>query len=153
MLCDSVSKMDTLTTHPLWRFALAIYPQAKPDLLHWQDAYGVHVNDLLWLAYARSQDQRLDIPLWARIEQGRPRQLLRRVRRVRYKLDRDDPIRESALEWELGMEQIDLALLSECLHPQGMDWRIGVGVIARHWQLDESQVAGWANSLVTLWRT
>ncbi|GGX47377.1 DUF2390 domain-containing protein [Saccharospirillum salsuginis] len=140
--------MDSLNHHPLWRFALDVYPRAQSSLLHWQDSYGIHVNDLLLLAFARDRDQGLDLGRWYRIETGRPRALLRRVRRLRYRLNRDDPRRDAALRWELQLEQIDLALLAECLDENGTDMPRSAARLARHWRLDEQQtVVDWVRSI------
>jgi len=156
MLCGSVSMslsvfpgsvMDSLNNHPLWHFALDVYPRVQSSLLHWQDTYGIHVNDVLLLAYARDHDQRLNLGRWYRIECGRPRALLRRVRQLRYRLSHDDPRRDAALRWELMWEQIDLALLAECLGETGTDMPRSAASMARYWLLDEHDFVAWVRTI------
>ena len=139
--------MDSLNTHPLWHYALDVYPRSQSSLLYWQDTYGIHVNDLLLLAFARDSEQELDLRRWYRIETGRPRALLRRVRRLRYRLQRADPRREAALRWELMWEQIDLALLAECLVSSGADIHRSAARMARHWRLDKQEVVAWVRTI------
>lgn len=142
--------MESLNRQSLWRFALDVYPRAKTELLHWQDNYGLHVNDLLLLAFARRRDTGIDLETWYRIERSRPRRLLRRVRRLRYGYERDDPRRKTALDWELLLERIDLALLAECLHSTGKDSRDGARRMARYWRLEEVRVRAWLERIATL---
>lgn len=139
--------MKFLNRNDLWRFALDVYPHAKSDLLSWQDTYGIHINDLLLLAFAHHRRIGVDLSTWVRIECARPRSLLRRVRRIRYRLDREDPARPLALEWELLLERIDLTLLSECLDATGVASERAAAHMARHWNLAGAWVEAWMETV------
>lgn len=127
----------TSSAADLWQFALTVYADHQDQLLHWQGR-GAGVNDLLLLAFARRHRLGLKPDLWQRVDRGRPRQLLRRLRHYRFKLDRHDPQRRPALDWELALEQWDLALLADCLSSKAaLSADSALAVCCRHWQIAE----------------
>jgi len=124
----------------LWDFALAVYPDHKESLLHWQHK-GASVNDILLCGFAIKHQWRLDWSTWLRVETGRPRALLRRVRQHRFQLAPGEPTRPLALQWELVLEQWDLALLADCLDQQDGSVRAEQAVdrLCHYWQLTKTQ--------------
>ncbi|WP_108125711.1 DUF2390 domain-containing protein [Saccharospirillum mangrovi] len=120
----------------LWDFALAQYPHFKEPLLHWQHL-GAGVNDLLLLGFAHQQRLNIEPAIWRRIDAGRPRTLLRRLRGFRFSLSKDNPVRPGILRWELEMERWDLALLSGCLvlHNQGIGSEQMLDVCCKQWHI------------------
>ncbi|MHA7878775.1 MAG: DUF2390 domain-containing protein [Saccharospirillum sp.] len=95
----------------LWTYACQRYPAFKTPLLEWQRK-GLSVNDVLLLSYARCHGLGIDEAGWYRIAQARPRRLLERVRRYRMTLNRESPLRATALVWELELERLDLQRLA-----------------------------------------
>lgn len=138
----------TLSDNSLWRFALTVYEPTRPLLLEWQDARGAHVNDILWLAHASYRGVGVDWRRWHRVERGKPRALLRRVRRLRLERRRGDPARDRLLAWELALEGIDITLLAHCLdngdHPEDGDIRL----MARHWGVPSPDLTAVVERLV-----
>lgn len=126
-----------VNNNPLWRFALEVYPEAKPTLLEWQDRHGAHVNDILWLAHALNEGVAVDWTRWRRVETGKPRELLRRIRRLRQRMRSSEPERKLALTWELELEAIDLCLLHSCLNRQRTLSRTDIDRLARIWSVKE----------------
>jgi len=124
----------------LWDFALSVYPQNKETLLHWQDM-GANVNDILLCSFAIKHQWRLDWSGWLNVESGRPRNLLRRVRQQRFRLPTDHSARSLALQWELLLEQWDLALLADCLERDGTSVSASqaVDALCQHWQIAKTQ--------------
>ena len=100
----------------LWSYACQIYPNFKQALLAFQ-ARGLSVNDLLALSYARRYTLSLNERQWEALATGQSRQLLERVRGLRFSLARESPLRATALGWELELERLDLQLLEHCLCP------------------------------------
>lgn len=126
-----------VNNNPLWRFALEVYPEAKPILLEWQDRHGAHINDILWLAYALNEGVAVDWQGWRQVEAGKPRELLHRVRRLRQRMMPPEPERKLALAWELELEAIDLRLLHSCLNRQRTLSRRDIDRLARIWNVKE----------------
>lgn len=120
----------------LWAFALARYPEFKSTLLDWQQL-GAGVNDLILLGLALHRKQGLNPNRWKLVDNGRPRHLLRRLRCYRQALASDDPARPKALEWELVLEQWDLALLADCLDQQhtNLTPNQALALFCQHWQI------------------
>ncbi len=98
----------------LWSFALRCYCVEQAALLGLQASARLHINDALFAAYARAHCLAPDAARWQQIRTGRPRQVLLRVRQLRYGLLKSDPNRKRALEWELELERWDLAWLASC---------------------------------------
>lgn len=109
------SQNDQSRVTELWSFALCCYSVEQAALLGLQESVRLHINDALFAAYARAHHLTPDAARWQQIRAGRPRQLLLRVRQLRYRLSRSDPNRKRALEWELELERWDLARLAGCL--------------------------------------
>lgn len=103
----------------LWTFALRCYSVEQAALLGLQESARLHINDALFAAYARAHYLAPDAARWQQIRTGRPRQVLLRVRQLRYRLSRSDPNRERALAWELELERWDLARLASCFGGSG----------------------------------
>lgn len=133
--------------NPLWRFALEVYPEAKPILLEWQDLHGAHVNDILWLAYALNEGVAVDWQGWRLVEAGKPRELLRRVRRLRQCMKPPQPERKHALALELELEAIDLRLLNSCLNRRRTLGRSDMATLARIWNVKEPALAALIEQL------
>jgi len=104
-------------TAELWSFALRCYTHEKDHLLRLQDTAQLHINDALTVAFADAKQLELHPACWDQVRSGRPRQVLLRLRRLRQTLNRSDPGRPLALDWELTLEQWDLARLANCLSP------------------------------------
>ena len=124
----------------LWDFALSVYPSYKETLLNWQDK-GASVNDILLCGFAMKHQWQLDWSAWLAVENGRPRQLLRRVRKHRFQLAGNHPTRALALELELALEQWDLALLADCLDRENISVTAdgAVAALCQHWQITKTQ--------------
>ncbi|WP_146171193.1 DUF2390 domain-containing protein [Saccharospirillum sp. MSK14-1] len=120
----------------LWDYALSVYSAHKETLLQWQ-ADGAGVNDILLCGFARHHQWCLDWGAWQAVESGRPRQVLRRVRHLRFQLPPNHPTRTLALQWELALEQWDLALLADCLRQQdrAISVESAVEALCQHWQI------------------
>lgn len=124
----------------LWDFALSVYPDHKEPLLQWQTD-GAGVNDILLCGFAKKHQWRLDWSAWLTVETGRPRQLLRRLRQHRFRLPPNHPTRALALQWELVLEQWDLALLADCLNQndRGLPAEKAMDALCQHWQITKTQ--------------
>lgn len=124
----------------LWDFALSIYPHNKASLLRWQDA-GAAINDLLLAGFAVKHQLHICRSDWLLVDSGRPRALLRRLRQHRFTLPDDHPTRPLALQWELSLEQWDLALLAACLDQRESSLAASqaVEVFCQHWQITKTQ--------------
>ncbi|MFG1495833.1 hypothetical protein ABMA57_04295 [Saccharospirillum sp. HFRX-1] len=138
---NTISLINMTSFGPkLWDFALSVYPDHKETLLQWQ-ADGAGVNDILLCGFAMKHQWRLDWSAWLTVETGQPRQLLRRVRQHRFQLARSHPTRPLALQWELVLEQWDLALLAGCLDQQhsSITAEQAVDALCQHWQITKTQ--------------
>lgn len=132
--------MTSLRT-AVWDFALAVYPANKASLLHWQ-VKGAGVNDLLLCGFALKHRKYLDWSGWLAVDRGRPRTVLRRLRHYRLQLPADHPNRAPALQWELVLEQWDLALLADCLtdQPTYLSVAEAIAALGQDWQITKTQL-------------
>lgn len=137
-----------LPDNPLWTFALTVYEPTRPLLLEWQNTRDAHVNDILWLAYARCRGVGVDWRLWHRVEQGRPRALLRRVRALRLCAQQGEPGRSRLLEWELAFEGIDITMLAECLDTGHRLAERDIKRLAHHWRAPPPDLTALIERLV-----
>lgn len=118
---------DTDRSVDLWSFALRCYALEQSTLLSLQQSARLHINDALAAAYALTNALRLDASRWEQIRAGRPRQVLLRVRRYRQSMQRSDPGRALALDWELELERWDLSRLARCFQGNETGNADGVG--------------------------
>jgi hypothetical protein len=110
----STADTDTLVSSQLWAFALRCYSVDKESLLALQETADLHINDALFLAFAATENRVPGPVRWRQVREGRPRQLLLRLRRYRQQMLRSHPGRSLALDWELALEQWDLRRLATC---------------------------------------
>ncbi|MEJ2043995.1 MAG: DUF2390 domain-containing protein [Reinekea sp.] len=98
----------------MWHFAFQCYTEHQSALLHWQDQFGLAVNDLLLMAYALRTKKSLSSGWWQRPAIQQTRVLIARVRRLRRE-HKNELTYASYKKLELELEGVDLMLLSGCL--------------------------------------
>lgn len=96
---------------PLWNYAVQVYPPVKTELLHWQDAHSLVVNDLIVMSFVAHFGLSLPQAWWDHPHLIQVRELIKRVRQLR-RSTHNAVLKSNYLSLEIQCEAIDIAILT-----------------------------------------